>query len=851
MNSFSRDTFFFLVPFLLLSCSLEKQALVEQIEIKQGWEFRQSGKDAWYPSVVPGTVHSDLFSNELIPDPFYSCNEKKLQWIGETDWVYRVAFQVDKGLLEKKNIQLVFEGLDTYAAVYLNGEIILSANNMFRKWEVDCRDNLKEGDNLLEIHFQSALQRFNEDSLALGYPLPGGQWVFARKAAYHFGWDWGPRFITCGIWKPVYLEAWEDHLPMDAYLTTGYVDKSRAGLTAILEIKSEVEESVLVKISDKNGKVYARETINLTIGESRYKVDFDIQDPKLWWTNGLGDPFLYDFIIELGTKEGLIYRKEIPYGIRTLEVIDETDEHGSPLMVMLNGHPVFMKGANYIPQHSFLPNVTAENYERTISMAKESNMNMLRVWGGGVYEKDLFYELCNRNGILVWQDFMFACAMYPGDDDFVENVKEEAVQQVKRLRKFSNLALWCGNNESDEGWHNWGWQRTHNISLEDSARIWNGYQKIFHEILPDIVNEYDPSRYYLSSSPLFGWGRSESLKHGSAHYWGVWWGRQPFEVYLEKIPRFMSEYGLQAMPSLSAIRSFTPGGEEFLFSETLQCHQKHPTGYENIEIYLKNENLNPRNLKEFIYYSQLIQAKGIGMAIEAHRRAKPYCMGTLYWQLNDCWPVVSWSGTDLYGNRKALQYMVKQLFDDILVSALIRNNNLEVYLVSDRLEDTEGKLEIQLVNFNGLWTPVIERNITIPANSSIPVYQIDIDSLFSGLDKTTNLIDLKFQTKNSRNYRNIVFPVSYGNLSLPKAEFTWNIKKKKNGYEVELTSSSFAAFVQLYLSQDHAVFHDNFFHLLPGEKRKVFCESKLDESELKNQFSVFHLGDYIHSPEPN
>ena len=459
----------FTVAMLILSSCKEepRRELIERMELNTNWIFRNSSEPNWYPANVPGTVHTDLRNNGVIENPFYGCNEEKLQWIGERDWIYKNQFTVDSNLLANKNINLVFEGLDTYANVMLNGQTILQANNMHRRWEFDCKDQLKVGNNLLEIHFQSALNKFFEDSLALGYPLPGGRWNFARKAAYHFGWDWGPRFITAGIHKPVYLETWNTHRPTDFHIYTKNIDQQAATIGLTYWVESAIDETATIRIIDtKTNKeltnqtcLLGRQAINLQSANQNYRIEFSIDNPKLWWSNGLGEPHIYDLHIELITESGYIHTKEIPFGVRTLKTFLEDDEHGQALYVELNGHKVYMKGANYIPQHSFVTEVTHQNYIDIVDLAVESNMNMLRVWGGGVYEDDIFYEICNRNGILVWQDFMFACAMYPGNDNYVTNVKQEAAQQVKRLRNHSNIALWCGNNEVDEGWHNWGWQR--------------------------------------------------------------------------------------------------------------------------------------------------------------------------------------------------------------------------------------------------------------------------------------------------------------------------------------------------------------------------------------------------------
>jgi beta-mannosidase len=842
MKNIPTQIFLFAFVILFASCKQQSKPIFQKVELNSSWVFSRKDNPEWLHASVPGTVHTNLLNNGAISNPFYGCNEYELQWIGEKDWIYRTTFNVDSVTLLNSKIFLVFEGIDTYADVFLNGKELLHANNMHRKWEAECSEVLKADGNILEVHFHSALNKFLEDSIALGYPLPGGRWVFARKAAYHFGWDWGPRFITAGIYKPVYLEVRNCFKAIDIHLFTKDTSNDKAIITVDAQIHSDIEDKASVKVMDKKTKkVLTRQVISITPEKKDYTIDFTINNPKLWWCNGLGEPNIYDLIVELETEKGFGYSREIPFGIRTLQTIMKDDEHGKSLYVELNGFPVFMKGANYIPQHSFVSEVTDEQYHDIIKMAVESNMNMLRIWGGGVYEKDIFYELCNRNGILIWQDFMFACAMYPENNDYVENVKQEAIYQVKRLRNHSNIALWCGNNEIDEGWHNWGWQKAHSISKKDSATIWEGYKRVFHGVLPDVVSTCDPQRFYLHTSPLHGWGREESMKAGSSHYWGVWWGVQPFEMYLEKVPRFMSEYGFQAMPTISTIREFQSEDDDYLFSPSLKCHQKHPTGYETINTYLERENLYPKTVQDFIYQSQLIQAKGIGLAIEAHRRAKPQCMGTLYWQLNDCWPVTSWSGTDALGNWKALQYRVRDLYNDIIVSIIDYKDVVEIFVVSDRLTETYGIVEVNLVDFSGNRTNVYSSELILAANTSQMVLSKKSSEFFAGINTKSSLVECIFRTKDKKIYTNEKFIEPYGNLELPSVEISTRVEPISDGFNIQLKANAFAAHVQLYLTQSHAWFSDNFFHLFPNEEYVVFCRSDLGYDEFNEQLKVHHL----------
>ena len=576
---------------MLLAITGTIQAQVVEIPLNNGWQFSKQAQNRWYKATVPGTIHTDLLKNKLIGEPYYRDNEKKLQWVGTEDWKYKTSFAVSKAALGKKNIELVFDGLDTYAAVYLNGQLILSANNMFRQWRVNVKDQLKQN-NQLEILFSSAKNKV--DSIAksnLPYVLPDNPRAYARKAQYHYGWDWGPIFITCGIWKNVYLQAYD----------------------------TQPEEPVFVST-------------------------------------------------------------------RKVELVQEPDSIGRSFYFKIDGKAVYMKGANYIPSDVFLPELKKEDYRKIILSAKEANMNMLRVWGGGIYEADEFYDLCDEYGIMVWQDFMFAGAMVPGDDAFIENVREEVKYQIKRLAKHPCIVAWCGNNEVDEAWNNWGWQKQFNLHGNDSAKVWHAYKRLFIDSLPVWVNRWDgASRPYISSSPMNGWGRAKSFTEGDSHYWGVWWGLEDIEVFENKTGRFVSEYGMEGMPNLATTEKYTLPADRYLFSDVLKVHQKHPTGYQNIQSYLQryfvdSSVVKKLSLEDYTYLSQCLQYYCFKNIIAIHRSKYPVNMGTLLWQLNDCWPVCSWSITDYSRQPKAAWYGVKEAYrDDVLpVRDAVRPINLKL-----------------------------------------------------------------------------------------------------------------------------------------------------------------------------
>ncbi|MGL5272656.1 MAG: glycoside hydrolase family 2 protein, partial [Phocaeicola sp.] len=469
LNNMFRCCFLFLQAILLTS---NIAAQVYTKNINEGWKFKQARLDNWYDATVPGVVHTDLLDNAIIEDPFYRLNERGVQWVDKEDWVYETTINVEKAILEKNNNILVFKGLDTYADVYLNDSLVLKADNMFREWKINVKDILKTGDNKLNIYFHSPIKIDMPKWEKLPYQLSSGNdqsenggllnrkiGIFARKAAYHYGWDWGPRLVTAGIWRPIYLEAWDDARIENVQLIQKDVTSSKAQLSSVLEVLSDERVSGAVISISADGKLISKKTVDLVKGLNKVTLDYTIKNPTLWWSNGLGTPYLYMFKTTIALGNGAEHSVNERIGIRSLKVVTNKDEAGTGLYFELNGKPVFMKGANYIPSDNFLTRVTDEKYERTILDAKNANMNMLRVWGGGIYENDIFYELCDEYGILVWQDFMFACALYPGNEEFVENVRQEAIDNVRRLRNHPSIALWCGNNENQDAWFGWGWKR--------------------------------------------------------------------------------------------------------------------------------------------------------------------------------------------------------------------------------------------------------------------------------------------------------------------------------------------------------------------------------------------------------
>jgi beta-mannosidase len=849
-----------LIVLTYYGCNKEKDlSLRTQLKIERNWTFRQVGENDWLPADVPGTVHTDLLANKKIEDPFYRMNEHNLQWIDKVDWEYKTKFSVTKNLLHYDKIEIGFKGLDTYADVFVNGKKMLAADNMFREWKIDVKKVLKEGENELHIVLRSPINEGIKKYDAQGYKLPVSDndladigkveghkkvSVYTRKAGYHFGWDWGPRLTTSGIWRPVTLLAWNKAKIEDLQIIQNKVTDKKATFIAVFEINTAKRGKANLSVVN-DGVVLASSSVYLKKGVKKYSVNFEIKNPKLWWTNGLGEPHLYTISGELKIDE-LKTAAETRIGIRTLELIRDKDNNGTSFYFKLNGHPVFMKGANYIPNDVFLPRVTKKNYQTVIETAKNSNNNMLRVWGGGIYENDIFYDLCDENGILVWQDFMFACAMFPGDKAFLDNVKQEAIDNVKRLRNHPSIGLWCGNNEILTGWNNWGWkQKAEAKSRKNAAKIWQAYVDIFHKILPEVVTKYDSQRSYWSSSPSSGIGIQADIINGDDHFWGVGWGKEPFKNYATHIPRFMSEYGFQSLPEIATVRKYAKPDDYNIFSEVMKSHQRSSIGNKTIEYYILKEYKKPKDFESFLYVNHVLQAEGIKVALEVHRRAMPFCMGSLYWQINDCWPVASWSSTDYYQNWKALQYYVKKGFSQVLVSPFEDNVKFRVGIVNDRLKPINGELRLRLMDFDGkvIWEDA--SLVEIPANSSDNYF--DANKYEYRYKYKKQLLNLVFTAELIENgkvlSKNNFYFEPFKKLKIVHPTVEHSIIKIESGFEIALKTDKLAKNVYLQIGDEKGFFSDNYFDLLPGEKETVNLKTKITEEKLREVLTIRTLND--------
>ena len=609
------------------------------------------------PAEVPGSVYHDLLAAGRIPDPFYRDNETEALKLMEYDFHYSRAFQVDGELLDCGAVLLRCEGLDTLAAVYINGAEAGRADNMHRTWEFDVKDLLREGENTIAVHFASPT-KFIRESYAAD-PADGTAdamegFPSLRKAHCMFGWDWGPRLPDAGIWRDISL------LGVDtARIRDVLVKQFHEGGRAALEIDTHIARltdapaEVRVSVTAPDGTVLtgAGETCRI-----------EVPDPRLWWPAGYGGQPLYRVEAELvsgGTRLDVWSRR---IGLRTMTVSRVKSEHGESFSHCVNGVDVFAMGMDYIPEDSLLPRVTPERTRRLLEDARAANVNTIRVWGGGYYPDDYFYDICDELGLLVWQDFMFACAVYNLTDAFEETITAEFVDNIRRLRSHPSLALWCGNNEMEQFAGSGMWIR--------AMRQKSDYIKMFQYIIPKVLKAEDPQAFYWPSSPSSGGDFDEpgDPSRGDVHDWDVWHGLKPFTDYRNYLFSYVSEFGFQSFPCMETIESFTLPEDRNIFSYIMEKHQRNATANGRIVTYLSQNYLYPATLDKLVYASQLLQAQAMQYGVEHWRRNRGRCMGAVIWQLNDCWPVASWAGIDYFGRWKALQYYARRFFAPVLVS---------------------------------------------------------------------------------------------------------------------------------------------------------------------------------------
>ncbi|MBD3256725.1 MAG: hypothetical protein GF383_16645 [Candidatus Lokiarchaeota archaeon] len=869
---------------------------VELLDLNDNWIISHIDKPIKVTSEVPATIFEVLIRNKIIDNPFYGLNEHNCKWVYESDWIYEKKFDLGKDFLEYSTILLRFRGLDTFAKIFLNGQYLGYAEDMFLTYEFDIKNILKAKDNELRLVFDSptkiAREEIERNGLKLVSPmeaLPGIPYL--RKAQYSFGWDWGPKLPDIGIWQPVELEG-SNHIKIESvYLKQKFKYNLKSFKVKDLKQFSEAKVQtvdliieILLKTDLTNIKAL-NYTLKVEIvspdGKNIFKqilikskdnsVKFDIKKPQLWWTHDLGLPNLYDLKIGVFSEYELIEEYIGKIGLREIKLVQEKDDWGETFYFSLNGIPVFAKGANWIPIDSFIPRGKKNDlYFKNLKRAQQANMNMIRVWGGGIYEDDEFYDICDRLGILVWQDFPFACHIYPIDNKFLEKVEKEAIQNIIRLRSHPSLTLWCGNNEIEYLWN--ALIADSDIKDEEMENEFRkGYNELFEKCLPQIITKYDPERDYWVSSPSNGYvelkmGKinSNSPDIGDSHYWSVWHGGKSFKSYQSFNSRFMSEFGFESFPSIKTISSFCPSEHYDFESEIMENHQKNSDGNRKILRYMKRRFTIPKNFEDKVILSQITQAEAIQFGVEHWRRNRNSyrCMGTLYWQLNDCWPVVSWSSLDYFLRWKALHYFAKRFYSPLYPSVVQKGEKIEFWITNDFRYNEKIRLKWNIYTLDGNLLINGSSTSKIESCSSVLINSIDqsrigpLNGKISNLIVFYSMIELENPNKAPfRDFRLLKAPKKYQfldpNLSI-KLKNISQVSIKNNNLKVIVKSENIALYVFIVSDLIDFVASDNFFALRPEESREITLGkvipvnpgddlSKYDYGELLKVKSLYEL----------
>jgi len=821
------------------------------------WTLRRVDQKKSIPATVPGCVHTDLLAAGEIEDPFYRDNEERLQWIGESGWIYERTFEVD-AIPPDHRVLLRCEGLDTLATICVNDEEVGHADNMYRTWEFDLCSVLRPGRNKISIRFDSAV-RYVEGKNAVrkmpgwasGREPAGRAWL--RKEPCNFGWDWGPVLVTAGIWRSIGIFMFDTARLADIEIAQNHARAGSVGLDIVVTTEASGATApleALVRVSYKGG-VVASSRVKLADGSAR--ASLTVKNPQLWWPNGMGEQPLYEVSVELCCGREAIDQGTRRIGLRTLRLDRHADEWGESFQFVVNNVPFFAKGANWIPADTFATRMTRVEYARLIKSAAVANMNMLRCWGGGIYENDAFYDLCDEYGLCVWQDFMFACAVYPTiDEGWMANVKVEAEQNVRRLRHHPSIALWCGNNELEQGLvgDTWG----------DGHMSWADYGKLFDVLLPDVVRRLDPHRDYWPCSPHTPppGNRKEfnDPTRGDGHLWEVWHGRKPFEWYRTAFHRFCSEFGFQSFPEPRMVAAYTAPEDRNITSYVMEHHQRSGIGNTVIMQYMLDWYRMPVGFENALWLSQIQQGMSIKYAVEHWRRNRPRCMGALYWQLNDCWPVASWASMDYAGRWKALHYMARRFYAPVLVSGVENGGDgtVGIHLANDNLRPFRGNVQWRVTRVDGTLLREGSKKVRVDANSSALQTTLKLADLLKKHGPRDLLVWLVAQDEQgTQSSWNIVSFSRPKHMELLPPRIRVDIRPwDDNSYAVTLTARHPALWVWLSLAGADAKYDDNFICIEPERpvRIRVTPAARMKIDSFRQALAVSSIRDTYQEQSP-
>lgn len=819
-----------------------------QLSLNGAWQMMKKGETVWRDAQVPGSVYQDLLTAGDLPDPYYRDNEHVWLQLAESDYEYRKTFEIDEHMLRCDRLILRCEGLDTLAEIWLNGEQVARTDNMHRTWEFDVRSFLHSGENSILVQFSSPLSFLREnharnplwgvDSTVAGFP-------HLRKAHYMFGWDWGPKLPDAGIWREIGIWGYEagrlEDVRIRQHHRTGAVDV-HVHVSAVLFRDVHAEIEVNLTGPDGESSVIRPGSYSRHDGKLESEIVFQVSKPRLWWPNGYGEQPLYHVSVQFISNGRILDEKKYDIGLRTLRVKREPDEWGESFEFEINGISIFARGANYIPEDNLLGRGSRERTRQLIRDCVDAHFNCIRVWGGGVYPSDDFYDWCDRYGLIVWQDFMFACAVYEMNEAFADNIRQEAVDQVIRLRHHPSLGIWCGNNEMEWAWEEW--------NMPKPPKLRTDYLKQFEMLLPDIVAKYDSDRAYWPASPSSGgnFDRPNDFDRGDVHYWDVWHGFKPFSEYRKFYFRFCSEFGFQSFPLIKTAQTFTAPEDRNIFSPVMESHQKDKGANGKILYSLSENFLYPKDFRSVLYVSQLLQAEAIRYGVEHWRRNRGRCMGAIYWQLNDCWPTASWSSIDYYGRWKVLHYYAKRFFAPVMASACEEGTAVRFAVSNDSLHHIQGVLLWAIRDREGASLKEGRWPVDVPALSVQTGEQLDFAGMVPEPYRRERYLQYRFMVEGKSVSEGTVLFVKTKHFDFLQPEIHCEIAESDEGFIVKVQSKSFAKYVWLDLRDADCRFSDNGFDLIPGfakeiEVKRESLSKPLEPAEFMEQLEILSLVD--------
>lgn len=838
---------------------------MRKIMLNGQWELEEAGNDRLCEVQVPGSVLSGLYGAGKIEDPFYRTNEDVTRELFRKDYEFSRTFVAAEDILKEEKIILVCEGLDTLADIYINGQKAGSADNMHRTWKLDVKEFLHSGENQIRIVFRSVFKYIEayeyEDNKEIHYVPCGGMKgnQLIRKAHCMFGWDWGPQTIDAGIFRDIYLEAYSHPRIEDVKIIQVHGDNAVDVCTTVAVSGDAVDKcQVRVTIQEDAESVCGHRTgandrkteayvckVGETVSANNNPavLTSSIHNPKLWWPNGYGDQPLYKVQVELLDEDGTVLEtitKRI--GLRTLTISQEKDLWGKEFAFCVNGVKIFAMGGNYIPEDCIYSRITPEVQKYLLESCKRANFNCVRVWGGGYYPSDHFYDLCDEMGLIVWQDLMFACNVYDLTEEFEENITKEITENVKRLRHHASLGLWCGNNEMESAWDHWPEVQS------ESKYLRADYIKMFEYIVPKAVRAADSETFFWQSSPSSGgcFDDPDDENRGDCHYWDVWHGQKPFTDYQKHYFRFCSEFGFQSFPCLKTVESFTEEKDRNIFSRVMENHQKNPAANGKILYYLSENFRYPENFRKLLYVSQILQGMAMKDGVDHWRRHRGRCMGTLYWQINDNWPVASWASIDYFGRWKALHYMAKKFYGPQAVSMCMDGDIMQVYLANESMDAQSYQVAFYVKNMECEILEKLTGTGTVGVQESAPILVVDV----SGWEdkKYEIFLEAEVTLADGGVLCDVETLVPYKYLELDKPEITAEVEEQGDAFVIHLKSSCFSPFTAIGFTDADVTLEDNFFHMTDGEEMCVRLDKKdirngeiLDAADLTQQMEILTL----------